>query len=205
MSKKRQFHKRPENDPCIVEDCDSQKRNAKYCSKHAARVQRYGDPDIVKPHYKSSKTCSVIENDEKCEAKHIAKGMCRKHYRRWYEHGDPLFKIQTGNSPARYKLVTSMGHPNARPNGRILEHRLVMSEMIGRALYEHENVHHINGDKLDNRPENLELWSHSQPRGQRVEDKVEWAVELLELYAPDKLKEINDRYRYENYYRLRFG
>lgn len=48
-------------------------------------------------------------------------------------------------------------------------------------LYD-ENVHHINGDKLDNRIENLELWSTSQPCGQRIEDKIQWAKQILNQY-----------------------
>jgi len=35
----------------------------------------------------------------------------------------------------------------------------------------------------DNRESNLELWSSSQPKGQRVEDKVAWAREILALYS----------------------
>ena len=51
-----------------------------------------------------------------------------------------------------------------------------------RYLLPNENVHHINGIRDDNRTENLELWSTSQPYGQRVKDKIEWAKEILETY-----------------------
>ena len=49
----------------------------------------------------------------------------------------------------------------------------------------------------DNRPENLELWSTSQPSGQRVEDKVAWAAELLRRYgwqvaSPDTQNEVSN-------------
>ena len=62
-------------------------------------------------------------------------------------------------------------------------HRIVMQEALGRPLFRDENVHHINGDRADNRLENLELWSTSQPAGQRVEDKVEWAQMILTRYG----------------------
>jgi hypothetical protein len=50
-----------------------------------------------------------------------------------------------------------------------------MEQMLGRPLREGETVHHRNGVRHDNRPENLELWLTTRP-GQRVEDAVAWIV-----------------------------
>ena len=54
--------------------------------------------------------------------------------------------------------------------GWMWQHRYVMQQMLGRPLEKHENVHHINGKRDDNRPENLELWKRSQPVGVRASD-----------------------------------
>jgi hypothetical protein len=55
------------------------------------------------------------------------------------------------------------------------EHRRVMEAKLGRKLLPHETVHHRNGRRRDNSPENLELWSSRHPRGQRVQDQDIWS------------------------------
>jgi hypothetical protein len=81
-------------------------------------------------------------------------------------------------------MIRVKDHPRAKNNGGyVLEHILVMEEMLGRHLLPGEQVHHRNGVRWDNREKNLELWIRPQPAGIRIEDAVAWAVEILRLFG----------------------
>jgi HNH endonuclease len=70
----------------------------------------------------------------------------------------------------------------AKSSPYVFEHILVAEEMLGRYLTADETIHHRNGVREDNRPENLELWTRPQPNGIRASDAVSWAREILARY-----------------------
>ncbi len=109
---------------------------------------------------------------EGCDKMHKNGPYCSMHYARLRTHGEVG---PPGYIKKNFGWVDASGYKAFRVDGKAkFEHRIVMEATLGRRLLDRENVHHKNGDRLDNRPENLELWLRRQPSGQRVEDLVEF-------------------------------
>lgn len=161
---------------CKFDGCELRARSLGFCDKHYKRFDYYrkrGTQPKKWPEF-----CVA----DGCGKKSRFKGLCNAHY---------LRKRRLGNENAP-KVVSPKGSGHIDQGGykiiyvdgrRLLEHRYVMETKIGRPVRPEETVHHLNGDRIDNRIENLQLWNRKQPAGQAVSDKVKWAKEILSLYG----------------------
>ena len=136
------------------------------CSHCQRRFNTVGRTHSLCPNCRRKVPCSTC--DGLMEPKAQRCGAC---------HAPPL-------PPGEYRWKR---HPSGYMRARVdgvdkFQHVLVMEQALGRPLVEGESVHHLNGVRDDNRPENLELWVRPQPTGVRARDAYAWALAIVERY-----------------------
>lgn len=175
----------PDHAPCSVDGCNRANRANGYCEMHRWRVRQTGEPgpaEKKKAHTPKRSTPCVVEGcDRTGKSKRAGSGpFCHLHYER-QRLGRPIgppgpMIAESGsgtvqNGYRRVRVGTRRGW----------EHTFVMEGMLGRRLLPEESIHHKNGFRDDNRPENLELWAQpggwKQRSGQRVADLIAFVVE----------------------------
>lgn len=173
---------------CSVDDCNTQASVRTWCKKHYSRWYRHGDLNFRKTKPQSGH-CIVGD----CRRQQKTNNMCGAHQKRAYSPTgarpevplrDRAYEQHTRvRGDQGYVRIKISGHPRGGRYGWPLEHIVVMEGMLQRELLLGESVHHRNGIRDDNRPENLELWVVYQPAGQRPEDLVAWAQEVIRRYG----------------------
>ena len=146
---------------------DADERN-KFVCQHCGKLEtrsRYTDKFRI---YRDQKFCSP-----ECKVAAQTKAAFDR-----FNAGD--FRRHTKKHGYVYLSVPSLANGGKRTE--VLEHRYVMEQHLGRSLLPTETVHHKNGIRADNSIENLELFDSRHGPGQRVADKIEFAIEMLALY-----------------------
>lgn len=137
--------------------------------------------------YKTKKTCSVVcghllaRKDRSVKCAFCDKMFTRPHGKsRTYCSRTCAMRARVAGGQFRHEDGSIRAHTSGyllekRAGEWYMQHRLIMAEYLGRPLEPFEHVHHKNGHRDDNEPDNLELWggrgkSKKDPSGQRMKD-----------------------------------
>ena len=181
---------------CSIDTCNRHVFAGKMCSMHYQRVKKHGNPntllgrsgmpqfsmptDELRQLYEEADSISSLSRQlgvpqQTLNYQLIVRGIPVRD-RGWHSpkttpprtmEDSPNWKggrYQTGKG---YIMIYGPDHPSHTSKGYVAEHRLVVEKEIGRLLLRTEYVHHLNGIRDDNRPENLELWQRKDPTGIR--------------------------------------
>lgn len=150
---------------CSLDSCEREIYCKDFCEKHYRRILKHGDVNHGRyRHRPEPRPCETCRNIFTPSRKRFEAKFCSKSCQ--------------GKSPAGQERARKMGKENAekiskalrgRGNGKSYkkymgrhEHRMIAEKIIGRALLKGEVVHHKDGNKLNNSPDNISITTQSQ-------------------------------------------
>lgn len=138
---------------CSIENCQAKIVARGLCAKHYMREKRSNTTSVG-----FKRQCSV----EECQGNYMALGFCELHYKRYKRYGRTNVILRPDGTGSFY--IDQFGYKSFKPyhGKRILEHRIIVENSIGRSLEKNEHIHHIDGNKLNNSINNLQIVSPTE-------------------------------------------
>lgn len=179
--------RRGETNPCEVcgtpvyrNKSQAVKGEGRYCSRACHDVAQTKAPVL--------KACPVCDKELRLKPSQGGIQYCSRWCMGTAKIAQPLDRMHNGKSarldPKGYVLIWEPEHPNKSMKGWQFEHRVVVEKLLGRYLARDEHVDHINQQKSDNRPGNLQVLSPSAHSVKTWQDRVGDLETYRRLYGP---------------------
>lgn len=205
---------------CVSPDCGRRPFSNALCTLHYARWKKGEDVGTTPPEFNREKVIEQYSNHAACllpgcGSRPVNRWMCSKHAQQRAaglidEQGNPLRPVApTGRRPQQGLIRDGAGYPlmvapewykGKTRDGRILAHRFILEQHLGRYLESHEVVHHKDGNRQNNALSNLELHTRKThpPAHEHTTQSVEAGIEALRHNDPQAYEQLLSRITKKN-------
>jgi len=142
---------------CSIDECTNIAKVRGYCNAHYLKLLRFGNPLFSKKRVvyrkrgKKVLTCTCLYCGQKIEKPTYKRKYCSTICAGMANRKPYILK-------KGYKKLLIPDHPRSDKKGYVFEHIVIVEAKICRMLKEKEVVHHVDGNKTNNNPNNLEIF-----------------------------------------------